>query len=156
MTDIHSCSYYCDRPKCIKAQRDELRDKLAQPAPHTEQEPVALDLSHIIRLTHTKTKGIIEQHKYNITGFVLTNDDGKKCISDMAAVRWFEGKDFFAMMHSTPPAQPQRKPLTEEQIEVLAIDVLGYVALREQDLNLFTQFVRAVEATHGITKGGEA
>ena len=36
MTDIHSCSYYCDRPKCIKAQRDELRDKLAQP----EQEPL--------------------------------------------------------------------------------------------------------------------
>ena len=28
MTDIHSCSYYCDRPQCIKAQRDELRDKV--------------------------------------------------------------------------------------------------------------------------------
>ena len=27
-TDIHSCGYYCDRPLCIKAQRDELRDKL--------------------------------------------------------------------------------------------------------------------------------
>ena len=26
--DIHSCSYYCDRPACIKAQRDELREKL--------------------------------------------------------------------------------------------------------------------------------
>jgi hypothetical protein len=26
--DIHSCGYYCDRPACIKAQRDELRDKL--------------------------------------------------------------------------------------------------------------------------------
>ena len=26
--DIHSCGYYCDRPPCIKAQRDELRDKL--------------------------------------------------------------------------------------------------------------------------------
>ena len=37
MTEIHSCSYYCDRPECIKAQRDELRDRLAQP----EQEPVA-------------------------------------------------------------------------------------------------------------------
>jgi hypothetical protein len=37
MTDIHSCSYYCDRPECIKAQRDELRDKMAQP----KQEPVA-------------------------------------------------------------------------------------------------------------------
>jgi len=28
MTDIHSCSYYCDRPECIKAQRDELRERL--------------------------------------------------------------------------------------------------------------------------------
>lgn len=35
MTDVHSCSYYCDRPECIKAQRDELRERLAQP----EQEP---------------------------------------------------------------------------------------------------------------------
>ena len=25
--DIHSCSYYCHRPECIKAQRDELRAK---------------------------------------------------------------------------------------------------------------------------------
>jgi hypothetical protein len=31
MTDIHSCSYYCDRPECIKAQRDELRERMAQP-----------------------------------------------------------------------------------------------------------------------------
>ena len=31
MTDVHSCSYYCQRPECIKAQRDELRDRLAQP-----------------------------------------------------------------------------------------------------------------------------
>lgn len=30
MTDIqvHSCSYYCHRPECIKAQRDEFRDGL--------------------------------------------------------------------------------------------------------------------------------
>ena len=28
MTDIHSCSYYCDRPECIKQQRDELRERL--------------------------------------------------------------------------------------------------------------------------------
>ena len=27
--DIHSCSYYCDRPECIKRQRDELREKLS-------------------------------------------------------------------------------------------------------------------------------
>jgi hypothetical protein len=31
MTDtIHSCSYYCQIPACIKAQRDELREKLYQ------------------------------------------------------------------------------------------------------------------------------
>jgi hypothetical protein len=24
---LHTCSYYCDRPECIKAQRDELRDR---------------------------------------------------------------------------------------------------------------------------------
>ena len=24
--DIHSCSYHCERPECIKRQRDELRD----------------------------------------------------------------------------------------------------------------------------------
>jgi predicted nuclease with TOPRIM domain len=30
MNDIHSCSYYCHRPACIKAQRDELRDKLTE------------------------------------------------------------------------------------------------------------------------------
>jgi hypothetical protein len=28
MTDIHTCSYYCDRPNCIKHQRDELREAL--------------------------------------------------------------------------------------------------------------------------------
>ena len=27
MSDLHTCSYYCDRPECIKAQGDELRAK---------------------------------------------------------------------------------------------------------------------------------
>lgn len=25
-TGIHSCSYHCDRPECVKAQRDEFRE----------------------------------------------------------------------------------------------------------------------------------
>ena len=48
---------------------------------------------------------------------------------------------------------PQRKPLTKEQIEPMAIDVLGYGALLKEDMELFTEAVRAVEAAHGI-KGG--
>jgi hypothetical protein len=27
---LHTCSYHCDRPACIKAQRDELRDQMEQ------------------------------------------------------------------------------------------------------------------------------
>jgi hypothetical protein len=33
---IHTCSYYCDRPDCIRAQRDELRQKLEQEKPLPE------------------------------------------------------------------------------------------------------------------------
>ncbi|MFN8776142.1 MAG: hypothetical protein ACK5XV_05175 [Flavobacteriales bacterium] len=40
MKDIHSCSYYCNRPECVLAQRNELRDKLAQQS-EPEPEPVA-------------------------------------------------------------------------------------------------------------------
>ena len=28
MTDIHSCSYFCERPECVLAQRNFLRDRL--------------------------------------------------------------------------------------------------------------------------------
>lgn len=27
-TDVHTCSYYCERPGCIRAQRDELAARL--------------------------------------------------------------------------------------------------------------------------------
>ena len=26
MIELHSCSYFCERPDCIKTQRDEMRD----------------------------------------------------------------------------------------------------------------------------------
>jgi len=39
-TDIHSCGYYCDRPICIKAQRDELRNKLFSEQAVKTYEPV--------------------------------------------------------------------------------------------------------------------
>lgn len=37
-TNIHTCSYHCERPECVKRQRDELRDRMEsalaqQPAP---------------------------------------------------------------------------------------------------------------------------
>lgn len=58
------------------------------------------DLSSVIRLTHTKTKDIVDRTGHKITGFVLTKDNGEKCIVDMSAVRWFfDPNDFHQMMH---------------------------------------------------------
>jgi hypothetical protein len=37
MSDVHSCSYYCTRPACVLAQRDELRDRVAQALDQSEQ-----------------------------------------------------------------------------------------------------------------------
>jgi hypothetical protein len=36
--DIHSCGYYCNRPACIEAQRNELRDKLFAELPSVRVE----------------------------------------------------------------------------------------------------------------------
>ena len=38
-TEFHSCGLHCDRPACIKAQRDQMRDEFAHPqVPLTEEE----------------------------------------------------------------------------------------------------------------------
>lgn len=60
------------------------------------------DMSKVIGLTHNKTAHIIARDGFAMTGFVLTHEDGRKCIVDMSAVRWFhdtDGLKFFAMMH---------------------------------------------------------
>lgn len=44
-------------------------------------------------------------------------------------------------------------PLTDEQIEPIAIDVLGHGAPCKEDMELFAKTVRAIEAKHGITGG---
>lgn len=57
------------------------------------------DLGQVIHLTHQKTKHIIERDGFAVTGFVLTNEAGEKCIVDMSAVRWMARDEFFKMMH---------------------------------------------------------
>jgi hypothetical protein len=42
VNDIHSCSYYCTRPECVKAQRDELRDKFFALAHRLTTGPTAI------------------------------------------------------------------------------------------------------------------
>ena len=39
MIELHSCSYFCERPDCIKTQRDEMRDNGAyEPGEDTYKE----------------------------------------------------------------------------------------------------------------------
>ena len=103
MTNVHSCSYYCDRPECIKAQRDELRDRLAQ----SEQEP-----------------------NYWL-GYGLQAHTEKP----------FKG--------ATPlyTAPPQRKPLTDDEINNLKLPPSGTATVRD--------LVRLIEAAHNIKKQDE-
>jgi len=83
---------------------DEIRACLAA-------EPEAeYDFYGVIPLTHRKTKGIIKDNGYHVTGFVLSRPDGDKCIVDMSAVRWLTGKEFFEMTHP-PVVLPTAEPV---------------------------------------------
>jgi len=48
---IHTCSYYCDRPECVKAQRDELRQKFEQAESLDKQDEIKA-LIEDLRLNH--------------------------------------------------------------------------------------------------------
>ena len=39
----HTCSYYCERPECIRAQRDELRDRLGRELAAAKAEAAAME-----------------------------------------------------------------------------------------------------------------
>lgn len=47
MSDQHSCSYHCDRPECIREQRDQLRDWMESVSgPLTDEKDLALKERH--------------------------------------------------------------------------------------------------------------
>jgi hypothetical protein len=48
---IHTCSYYCERPDCIRAQRDELRQKIEQAESLDKQDEIKA-LIEDLRLNH--------------------------------------------------------------------------------------------------------
>jgi len=50
-------------------------------------------------LTAKKTAELIEDKKYVVTGFVVTDKNGDVGIVDKSAVRWLDKHDFFSMMH---------------------------------------------------------
>jgi hypothetical protein len=48
MSGDHTCSYFCERPECIRAQRDELREEIElQRALVKEAQEMAIELSGV-------------------------------------------------------------------------------------------------------------
>jgi len=107
MTDIHSCSYYCDRPGCIKAQRDELRERLAQP----EQEsfsPEAISATQAAwKMGYDAAKA--EQPEQEPVAWI----DEFGNVFPLGAQRG--PKHLNEPMKPLYTAPPQRKPLTREK-----------------------------------------
>ena len=59
---IHSCGYHCDLPACVKAQRDELRDKYIKPV---DDRPVLTDAQ--LNELHSRLGGTPTKPTYNET-----------------------------------------------------------------------------------------
>lgn len=57
------------------------------------------DFNEVLPLTFEKIRHIIHRDGFFITGFVLTRENGEKCIVDMSAVRWLSKDEFFNLMH---------------------------------------------------------
>ncbi len=104
----------CDTPRyCSSVQRctagDEHRAELEarKPLPPTDMTPV----QHVNALvgdglTAQKVEAICEREPYDVTGVVLSLPDGRACIVNQSAVRWFHGpRDFWNVLH------PESKPL---------------------------------------------
>ena len=126
MTDIHSCSYYCDKPQCIKAQRDELRERLAQP----EQEPVAWE-SFFTRYCPWLAQP--EQEPVAWVAPSWLNPETRTWENESFAPRPING---WIPLYTAPR---QWQGLTDEEIWELAAHCLDSVAGR-------MQFARAIEA----------
>ena len=144
MTDIHSCSYYCDRPECIKAQRDELRERLAQP----QMQPCAgrncgstnpnLHSAECFE-DYEKSTGMAQPVAPKCGAIIEVF--GKDWRLDYMSLPVGKHKLYTQQYTYTAPAQ--RKPLTEEEIERACVP-LGAAMLS------FTEVARAIEAAHGI------
>jgi hypothetical protein len=175
MSDIHSCGYYCDRPACIKAQRDELRDKLAQP----EQEsfsPEAIRATQAAwKMGYDAAKAEQPEQKpvpwesffkrYCPWMAQPEQDVPATCFGNIEPVGWLESPDgafrenplykikfpskLLSWQVSLYTAAPQRKPLTDKAITQVIDSMPKKMKGFMVDWDLY-EFARAIEAAHGI------
>ena len=138
MTNIHSCSYYCERPECIKAQRDELRER---PGSMTDRE-----LMQQPQRTHWE--GCEEVHpecrkpeQEPVARVYLFEPNGRPRVAWDNA----NGIKIGDKLYTSPP---QRKPLTDGEIMDNWLKVMW--AVGDRNKLPIPEFARAIEAAHGI------
>ena len=92
-----------------------------KPLPPTDMTPV----QHVNALvgdglTAQKVEAICEREPYDVTGVVLSLPDGRACIVNQAAVRWFHGpRDFWGLMHGDPaPLIASREVVADGPVRV--------------------------------------
>jgi hypothetical protein len=105
MTDIHSCSYFCDRPECIKAQRDELRERLAQP----EQESFSPEA---ISATQAAWK-----MGYDAAKAEPPEQEPVALVIDGVLVKSELPEKYTGHLYTTPPRRkPEQEPIKESSV----------------------------------------
>lgn len=120
MSDIHSCGYFCSRPECVKAQRDELRDRLVA---------AELRLNDDGSLDELVGSGFVhlEQMSANHWWMALETPLGRYTVGlhargKITAFHEFERGVVAAL--SAPPAEPQELPATVKECLPVAAKLL--------------------------------
>lgn len=65
------------------------------------------------RLTEEKAAHIMQRDGYEVTGYVLAQPDGRRCIVEKSAVRWLNKDQMWEVMHPSEAAQQQAEPVHE-------------------------------------------
>ena len=128
---IHTCSYYCDRPECVRAQRDELRQKLEQ----------------------------AEEQKPSLW-FAIGGDGRVKYTTDSdRALKWKQAGSY-RLVRDYYPAPAHASDISQERVDETAKDRHEWVGLTDEEVGgltvfdglthievpILVDFVRAIEA----------
>lgn len=98
---IHSCSYYCQRPECIKAKRDELRDRLGSMTDREIMQRALEALELLARYENPATK--IQVRKPKNGGSIVTMYPHKVATEAAAPLR-------------ERLSQPEQEPVAEVKL----------------------------------------
>jgi hypothetical protein len=120
---IHTCSYYCERPECIRAQRDELRQKLEQAE---KQEPVAIgeEWKPCVKLpvvVHVREQRKGETHVSTREGITPVKEDDL-IMRGVAGEEYPIGRELFNRTYTFDTAPVHAIDISQERVDETAKD----------------------------------